>query len=99
MSSSQCGSANPLVSAKRSQAIRLLFIICVYFYTVKFTKTRVPLLVKLRRNLLLLCEFLERLPVCLTVNVARDWLKGMGDAAIAQNFSIQYCMTLPIITM
>ena len=34
-----------------------------------------------------------------TVNVARDWLKGMGDAALAQNFSIQYCMTLPIITM
>ena len=26
-----------------------------------------------------------------TVNVARDWLKGMGDAALAQNFSIQYC--------
>ena len=34
-----------------------------------------------------------------TVNVARDWLKGMGDAAISQNFSIQYCMTLPSITM
>ena len=24
-----------------------------------------------------------------TVNVARDWLKGMGDAALQQNFSIQ----------
>ena len=24
-----------------------------------------------------------------TVNVARDWLKGMGDAALLQNFSIQ----------
>lgn len=40
------------------------------------------------------------MPECTsTVNVARDWLKGMGDAALLQNFSIQYCMTLPIITM
>ena len=34
-----------------------------------------------------------------TTNVARDWLAGMGDAAQRHNFSIQYCMTLPSVTM
>ena len=40
------------------------------------------------------------MPQCTTtVNVARDWLAGMGEAAARQNFSIQYCMTLPSVTM
>eukprot|EP01048_Picozoa_sp_COSAG05_P002598 COSAG05_NODE_108_length_18693_cov_7.956709_8_plen_222_part_00 len=33
-----------------------------------------------------------------TVHVAREWLKGMGDAALTQNFSIQYCMSLPSVS-
>lgn len=33
-----------------------------------------------------------------TVHVAREWLKGMGDAALKQNYSIQYCMTLPSVS-
>ena len=37
-------------------------------------------------------EQLSTPPAFETVNVARDWLKGMGDAAIKQNFSIQYLL-------
>jgi hypothetical protein len=28
-----------------------------------------------------------------TVNVGRDWLKGMGDAASELGFHVSYCMT------
>ena len=34
-----------------------------------------------------------------TTNVARDWLAGMGESAKRQNFTIQYCMSLPSVTM
>ena len=34
-----------------------------------------------------------------TVNVGRDWLKGMGEAAAELNFHVSYCMTIPSIVV
>ena len=40
------------------------------------------------------------LPACrTTVDVAREWLGGMGEAAAELGFSVSYCMTIPRIVM
>ena len=39
-----------------------------------------------------MCEEINLPQMSSTVNVARDWLAGMGQGAEQQNFSIQYCM-------
>jgi hypothetical protein len=46
-----------------------------------------------------MCEEIDMPSMSTTVNVARDWLSGMGQGAENHNFSIQYCMTVPLITM
>lgn len=46
-----------------------------------------------------MCEEIDMPAMSTTVNVARDWLSGMGQGAENHNFSIQYCMTVPLITM
>jgi hypothetical protein len=44
-------------------------------------------------------EQLEMKACTTTVNVGRDWLKGMGDAATELGFHVSYCMTQPRIVM
>ena len=46
-----------------------------------------------------MCEEIGLRSMSSTVHVARDWLSGMGQGAENQGFSIQYCMTVPLITM
>lgn len=44
-------------------------------------------------------EQLDHVACKTTVNVGRDWLKGMGEAASELGFHVSYCMTQPRIVM